>query len=285
MIVGADATARLARGLPLPRGLKKNADGIWFTERQAPVAYPADGNAACLAVEDQSFWFKHRNACIVSLVRRLAPDQLFLDIGGGNGYVAKGLVEAGVDCVLVEPGLDGAVAARARGIDQVVCARLQDLELPPASIASAGMFDVLEHIEDDAAALGVVYDLLEPGGYLFLTVPAYQSLNSKDDMHAGHFRRYSLRALTRLLVATGFRIEYASYMFLPLPPLIFLFRTLPYRLGLDRDPATQDAASDHVRGGLTARMMDLALAWERNRLAMGGAVPFGGSCLCAARKA
>jgi hypothetical protein len=44
----------------------------------------------------RSFWFLHRNRCIVSLVRRFAPDGRFLDIGGGNGYVARGLVAAGI---------------------------------------------------------------------------------------------------------------------------------------------------------------------------------------------
>jgi len=34
-----------------------------------------------------------------------------LDIGGGNGYVAKALEQAGIRCALVEPGIDGALAA------------------------------------------------------------------------------------------------------------------------------------------------------------------------------
>ena len=146
---------------------------------------------------------------------------MFFDIGGGNGYVAKGLIEAGIACALIEPGIDGAVAARARGIDPVICARLEDAELPPASIAAAGMFDVLEHIEDEAAALRRVHGLLRPGGRLFLTVPAYQFLFSVDDRIAGHFRRYTIASLTGALLESGFRVELASYMFAPLPPLVF----------------------------------------------------------------
>ncbi len=85
----------------LAPGLERRDDGLWFARRQASVSYPAHGNAACLAVEDRSFWFRHRNRCIVSLVRRFPPDGPLLDIGGGNGYVAKSLAVAGIPCVLV----------------------------------------------------------------------------------------------------------------------------------------------------------------------------------------
>ena len=132
---------------------------------------PRAGNADCLRVEDTSFWFRHRNRCIVSVVRRFSPDATFFDIGGGNGFVARGLMDAGVDCALIEPGIDGALAAHARGVDPVICATLEDAGIRPGSVAAAGMFDVLEHIEDENAALSEVRKLLASGGRLFLTVP------------------------------------------------------------------------------------------------------------------
>jgi 2-polyprenyl-3-methyl-5-hydroxy-6-metoxy-1,4-benzoquinol methylase len=59
----------------------------------------------------------------------------------------------------------------------VICARLEDAGLPPMSIDAGGMFDVLEHIEDEVAALRHVHALLCPGGRLFRTVPADQFLS------------------------------------------------------------------------------------------------------------
>jgi hypothetical protein len=88
----------------LAPSLERRDPGIWFARRQERVSYPDQGNAACLAVEDRSFWFRHRNGCIVSLVRRFPPEGVFLDIGGGNGFVSRGLTAAGVTCALVEPG-------------------------------------------------------------------------------------------------------------------------------------------------------------------------------------
>jgi len=263
-------------------GLELRDPGIWFARSQGAISYPAYGNAACLAVEDRSFWFRHRNRCIVSLVRRFSPGGVFLDIGGGNGFVAKGLTEAGVTCVLVEPGIDGALAAHARGIDPVICARLEDSDLPPESSDAAGMFDVLEHIEDETTALRRVRALLRPGGRLFLTVPAYPFLFSTDDVMAGHYRRYTTASLSRALLASGFHIEFASYMFAPLPPPIFLLRTAPTLLGLRRDAGDRRNEAEHNPSGLAARVIDRLLAWEFRRLDAGRSVWFGTSCICVA---
>ncbi len=268
----------------LAPALERRDPGIWFARRQAAVSYPAHGNAACLAVEDRSFWFRHRTRCIVSLACRFPPDGAFLDIGGGNGYVAKGLTEAGIACVLVEPGIDGALAAYARGIDPVICARLEDADLPPASFAAAGMFDVLEHIEDETATLRQVHTLLRPGGQLFLTVPAYPFLHSADDVMAGHFRRYTLSSLTRVLAKSGFRVEFASYIFAPLPPLVFFLRTVPSHLGLRRGADPERDAAEHIPEGMAARLMDRLLAAEYGRIEAGSTLPFGGSCICVAVK-
>jgi len=204
---------------------------------------------------------------------------VLLDIGGGNGYVAKGLMEAGIACALIEPGIDGALAARARGVDPVICARLEDIGMAPGSVSAAGMFDVLEHIEDEAGALQRVHSVLRPGGLLFLTVPAYALLHSADDVAAGHFRRYTLRSLTRAVVGSGFRPGYASYLFAPLPPVVLLLRTLPSLLGLRRPAEAELETSDHVREGLAARMIDRLLDIEARRICAGGTIPFGTSCL------
>jgi hypothetical protein len=73
----------------LAPGLEGGADGIWFARPRASVSCPEHGNAASLQVEDRSFWFRHRNRCIASALRRFAPQGTLLDIGGSNEYVAK----------------------------------------------------------------------------------------------------------------------------------------------------------------------------------------------------
>src|ERR1700761_3818699 len=111
----------------LAPSLEQREPGVWFARQDGPpVSYPSHGNAACLAVEDRSFWFQHRNRVITEFVRRFHSGGTFLDVGGGNGYVARALISAGIRCILVEPGIEGALAARSRGVEPVVCARLED---------------------------------------------------------------------------------------------------------------------------------------------------------------
>lgn len=264
--------------------LERAGDGIWFARTDAPVSYPDNGNAACLQLEDRSFWFRHRNRCIVAVVRRFAPQGVLLDIGGGNGYVSKGLKEAGISCMLIEPGIEGARAALARGVDPVICARLEDINLAPGSVSAVGMFDVLEHMEDETRALQQLHSLVQPGGRLFLTVPAYAFLHSADDVVAGHFRRYTLRKLKCAVIRNGFTPEYATYMFAPLPPFVFLLRTLPSLAGRRQPEDEEQQTTEHVREGISARIIDQLLEAEARRIEAGGAIPFGTSCLLVCKR-
>ena len=268
----------------LAPGLERRSPGIWFAREQAAVSYPEGGNAACLAVEESSFWFRHRNRCIVQVVRRFRPPGLLLDIGGGNGYVARGLQHAGIDCVLVEPGLDGALAAHARGVEPVVCARLEDTGFPADTFAAAGLFDVLEHIEDVSSALNRIRALLVPGGRLFVTVPAFQTLFSADDVAAGHYRRYSPSRLADVLRRAGFRMEYETCLFWPLPLPVLLFRSLPSWLGWRDGADPEQATAEHAPSGIVAWMMDRALDGEYAIIARGGRIFVGGSCLAVATR-
>ncbi len=157
-------------------------------------------------------------------------------------------------------------------------------DLPSGCAASAGLFDVLEHIEDEAAALKLIHSVLEPSGRLFLTVPSYQFLHSSEDDVAGHFRRYTIPRLRRVLAGSDFRIEFSSYFFAPLPPLIFLARTIPTFLGMRHTEKHDIAASEHAPRGLAAWAMDRMLDLELRRMHAGKRCAFGGSCLCVAIK-
>ena len=265
-------------------GLQLRPPGIWFARTRGAVSYPEDGNAACRQVEDRSFWFRHRNRCISTLVRRFAPDATLLDIGGGNGFVARGLAEAGIDCVLLEPGADGALAAHERGVSSVICARLEDVAFEPGSFASAGMFDVLEHIEDDRAVLRDIHRLLGPGGHLFVTVPAWPVLFSPEDTDAGHFRRYSPTGLRATLEQSGFEPVFSTCLFAPLPLPVLFSRVIPGWFGARRRHDLEQVEAAHVPSFMAARFMDLMLDAEFRRLRAGRAIPVGTSCCTVARR-
>lgn len=268
------------------RGLTQHDDGIWYAASSQRVSYPDEGHDACFAVEERSFWFRHRNACIAAAVKRLPPAGALFDIGGGNGYVAKGLADQGIESVVVEPGGLGARNARRRGLQHVICATTDDAGFADCTLPAIGLFDVIEHVQDDYRFLRRMAALLAPGGRLYATVPAYGWLWSDEDVHAGHFRRHTLGSMAALVRQAGLSLEYATYFFRWLPLPILLLRALPHRLGLQRrGDATESASRDHaVAGGRASRVLNAMLAPEVQHVANGRTIPFGGSCLLVARR-
>lgn len=269
-------------------GLVRGEDGIWYSPETREVSYTAGGHAACLAVEGRSFWFRHRNRCILAVVERYPPEAggPVFDIGGGNGFVAAALAAAGFEVALLEPGRAGAANARRRGLETVICATTDSARLKPESLPAVGLFDVIEHTADDAAFLASIRALLQPGGRLYATVPAYPLLWSDEDVTAGHFRRYTRQTICARLEQAGLEIEFASCIFRFLPIPIALFRALPWRLGLARaGKRERRVARDHAaHGGAMVRILDFLLRAEIDNLQHGKAMRFGGSCLVVATR-
>src|SRR5262249_37810364 len=71
--------------------------------------------------------------------------------------------------------------------------------------------NVLEHIEDDAAALESMASVLVPGGAIVLLIPAFQSLYGPIDRNLGHYRRYNRCDVVRLACRTGLRVRKLHY--------------------------------------------------------------------------
>lgn len=249
------------------------------------LSFPEGGHADCLEIEEHSFWFRHRNHIIVEAIKRYPPSGTLYDVGGGNGYVSLGLKRAGYEVTLVEPGAEGVKNARARGILSVIPATLREAGLADHSLEAVGLFDVLEHIEDESDFLSGVHDKLKHSGDLYITVPAYNWLWSYEDEIAGHFRRYTVRSLSHLLSQHGFSIKYGTYFFSFLPLPIYLSRTLPSHLGLKKNSTLEFHKKQHSeKRGLLAPFLGSAMHWELSRVKKGYQIPFGGSCLVCAVK-
>lgn len=265
-------------------GLRRTAEGLWATESEVPVSYPSDGLEMCAAVESSSFWFRHRNEVILCLMRRLPPPGALFDIGGGNGFVSLALQRAGMEVVLVEPDLSGARMAVSRGVQNVACSTVEQAGFQPGSLPAAGLFDVLEHIQDDVGFIASLHGLTRPGGRLYITVPAYEFLWSDADDYAGHQRRYTTSGLRRSLEDGGFEVEYVSYFFAPLAPAVFFARTLPGRLGRPTEKSMVSSEHHSLPNSWLGRAVGAMLAGELTVLERGGRLPTGGSCVAVARR-
>ena len=259
--------------------------GILRHESASRLSYPEDGNTVCFGFEDDSFWFAHRNTCILELAKKYVTRTPFFDIGGDNGFVSKGLEENDIPTCLVEPGMHGCMNAMKRGLTRIVCSDWDGAGFKKDAIPSVGLFDVIEHIEDDADFLTKVYQGLAPGGVLLVAVPAYQSLWSNEDVAVGHFRRYTLRGLKKKLSDAGFEIAYATYVFSLLIAPILLFRTLPSALGIAKGGAEKNRMEHRIdKKGIVNAIVRTLLSFEVKCIGKGWGIPFGGSCLIVARK-
>jgi SAM-dependent methyltransferase len=159
---------------------------------------------ALLRAEEHHFWHRSRNRIILSRLGRLgvAPGARFLELGCGAGCVASDLCSAGYAVT----GVDGHrnLLRIARRRSAAIHLWLHDLrrgtaELPAHDFDAAGLFDVIEHLDDPQAALREALACVRPGGLVVGTVPALMALWSSVDEHAGHKVRYSVSSLRALL--------------------------------------------------------------------------------------
>ena len=208
-------------------------------------------------LETHYWWFVGRRRIVQTLLRhiapRFAPSPRLLDIGCGTGANLPMLREAVGESGRVV-GLDFSPLALAHA--QAELSNLPDLGLSQGDAMQlpfkggvadcVTMLDVLEHLRDDRRALCEVARVLQPGGALILTVPAYGHLWSAHDEALHHFRRYEKHELRARLREAGLHVEKLSFAMSMMPPAAYLWR----HLVLPRLPKRPRDAQRHSTGAV-----------------------------------
>jgi SAM-dependent methyltransferase len=178
-------------------------------------------------LEKDHWWFEGRRRLLRLLLERHLPDRTarILDVGCGTGHHLIFLKDLGY----TEPaGTDFSPIAiefcRKLGLGDVHQGDAAGLGYADESFGGALAFDVLEHIDDDAAALREIRRVLRPGGRAIVTVPAFQALWSRHDEVLQHRRRYRFRDWPPLAEKAGLEIEDWSYFFFTVFPLVAAVR-------------------------------------------------------------
>ena len=193
----------------------------------ANISYDPDYFGSLAEAEQRHFWFRARARAISILAghaARLLPDAGWaLEAGCGVGGLLPVLRNNFPRYGIV--GLDGFPKALrlacGKGASKLVQGRVDALPFA-RRFNLACLFDVLEHCEDDAAVLTQVSSVLKHDGVLLISVPAHMTLWSYWDEAAGHCRRYSKSNLRNCLTECGFTIEYMTFAFGLLYPLMKL---------------------------------------------------------------
>lgn len=248
--------------------------------------YPDSGFELTDKNAKSSFWVSSRNRLFKSIVQRyllLKGKTKFLEIGCGTGDFIRQIVEdKRIEITGSEIYLKGLQYAKKNlpNVDFI------QFDITQGNIGEQfdliAAFDVIEHIENDAAALLNISQMLEKDGILIVSVPQHKFLWSKLDEIVQHKRRYSRRELVRQLKENGFAIEYVTSFLFILFPLMLASRMLDK--GEGRVGSSGVELEKRVTfSGVLNRVFDGVMRIDEMLIGLGLSLPFGGTLLIVAR--
>jgi SAM-dependent methyltransferase len=103
-----------------------------------------------------------------------------LEVGTGTGAFLRELVKSSKwEVEGIEPSQPASAFAAKTLKVPIHDARLSEVDLEPASFDAIVLWCVLEHLTQPVQDLRYIHSLLKDGGWLFLSVPNYESLETK----------------------------------------------------------------------------------------------------------
>jgi SAM-dependent methyltransferase len=235
------------------------------------------------AVENKHWWFVGRRKIVEKVIQqlKLPVNTEILEAGCGTGGNLAMLSRYG-NLSAMEIEEIACQIANERKITTVKKGSLPDNIPLKGEYGLIVMLDVLEHINDDIAALEALYSLLKPGGYLLITVPAFPFLWSHHDEINHHYRRYLKITLQRVAIKAGYKLNYTTYFNFFLFPIVAIIRSLKKILKID-DSNSNISSDLNIPAKLINKFLTYLFASEChmiNRLSL----PFGVSLLLVAQK-
>ncbi len=197
-------------------------------------------------LDQRHWWYRARREVLADLIRREAlpgPGAHILEIGCGTGHNLQMLGEFGTVDALELDDEARAVAEERLG-RKVMSAPLPELAgVRDHYYDLIGAFDVIEHIDDDDAAIAAIAAKLKPGGKFVMTVPAHAWMWSAHDVVNHHKRRYSKPGLKRLIERSPLKLDRIGYFNSLLFPLAVADRLSSKMRGKDSADVKLPAAT------------------------------------------
>lgn len=231
--------------------------------------------------EDKYFWFKERNKLILWAIQEFFPTvNNFLEIGCGTGFVSSAIANRypEIDIYGSEIDIEGLKLANKR-LKKEQLFQLDARNIPFAEAYDLiGIFDVLEHIDEDEIVLKQIYKALKPNGGLLITVPQHDFLWSNADDFSCHKRRYSRADLTTKIIKAGFNVKYMTSFVCTLLPFIMFSRLIRSKSD------NYDPKSEFKLPAFINRLFRHLLQFERLLIRQKMSLPFGSSLVVVAFK-
>jgi SAM-dependent methyltransferase len=160
------------------------------------------------------WWYRARRDILADYLTRwggLPKDARILEIGCGTGHNLPMLAQFGeIDAIEIDETA-GAKASERLGKPVGTSPLPELVGVEPGSYDLVAVLDVIEHVEDDVAALKAIATALKPGGKILITVPAHQWMWSAHDVVNHHKRRYSKAGFEALLAKAGLQGSKLGY--------------------------------------------------------------------------
>jgi SAM-dependent methyltransferase len=155
-----------------------------------------------------------------------------VEVGAGHGTFTEALADIAPTTAL-EPGESAGIRLRERfsGRERISIHDGLVEDLDDESFDVAFLSNVLEHIEDDVAALRDLRRVVRPHGAVIVFSPAFPILYSEFDARIGHHHRYRLATIRQRFAEAGLRVIDARYV-----NSLGFFTWLVYVRGLRRSP-------------------------------------------------
>lgn len=281
---------------PAPRW---TGHGFSIGSEQHPIAeYSSDMSGwddALTAVHEDATGSDHpidvasRRAALYAL-RRYLHDKSgpILEIGCSSGYllseIRRNFPEA---AVLGADVVKQPLLRLAERIPDLPLLRfdLSRCPLPDCCVDAVVMLNVLEHIENERAALSQVYRVLKPGGILVIEVPAGPGLYDYYDKYLRHYRRYTSMDLRNACSRAGLEPLTLSHLGFWLYPAFWLIKKLNRRNALQSGKAMDQRVKEQITKSGSSGLLGVAMSFERfvsDRL--GIRYPIGIRCIGVFRK-
>jgi 2-polyprenyl-3-methyl-5-hydroxy-6-metoxy-1,4-benzoquinol methylase len=168
---------------------------------------------------ESHWWWRAREDLLLRTIRRIMPPRRLeiLDVGCGDGLFFEKLSKLGeVSGVEGDPA---GVSGSSPWASRIHVGAFDGSFRPERRFDLVLFLDVLEHLDDPAAALRRALELLAPGGRILATVPAFRALwTSHDDLNR-HRERYTRKGFHALASSSGARVLEAKYFFAWVAPV------------------------------------------------------------------
>jgi SAM-dependent methyltransferase len=214
-----------------------------------------------MAAHDSThWWYRARRDILADYLTRegqLPAQARILEIGCGTGHNLPMLAKFGrVEAIEIDPAAREIASQRlGQPVGSAPLPALTGVERGAYDLIA--VLDVVEHIEDDVAALKAMAECLKPGGKILITVPAHQWMWSAHDTVNHHHRRYSKGSLEKAIAAAGLKSRKLGYFNSLLFPLAAASRIAGRLRG-------KDDSDDSPPPKLVNAVFETIFRWERH---------------------